>query len=563
MTVLRTMFLGVLSGLVALAGCGDSGGGGGKDAIASPDARADGAVDVGKELPEPEEVVVEVEEGTDVAPEVQSQFLQALPFVLNRTDVGEPLTEEEIAEFTKKITTFYKESGFFDWLWWTCHGMDASYDPGMPDYKLFWQDTGSVKEGDTLRFVHHGGADNLTLRTTKILNNAIAAYLASGDMKFGRLVEQYSKGLVALSLALEWGEDDPVKYLQARAVFALDHEYTMEGGRKVKLEYGPVKKHKYDWNAHTIPNVENPYWGEIWVRTMRSKDDVPHMYRSVPLLRRVAVEGADESVREAAALAVEYMEGFAKDIVDNGYQIRTKDEDGNAFVPLNENGTVNDLASFVLYEDAIPGAECTAKLGSAFIGYGETKDNDCGLADHNFYEDVATEGHYFNHAIIRYFHIAAVSNALTAGEHDMARTLLIGLIERADRYAADQKGPVEHKEWHADLAGFLIASAATGFPLTSAEARLVAEQYGDSAEHYQGFAYWDPWDESVPDGEFNYKPPRSGPSEPEDPDSDPHDHVRLPEMTFALEYCWSPFRNPKGALLLDCDIVLDPSRWGE
>jgi hypothetical protein len=34
------------------------------------------------------------------------------------------------------------------------------------------------------------------------------------------------------------------------------------------------------------------------------------------------------------------------------------------------------------------------------------------------------------------------------------------------------------------------------------------------------------------------------------------------EMSFIFEYCWSPFRNPASAPLIDCDVVADPTQWG-
>jgi hypothetical protein len=483
-----------------------------------------------------------------------------LPFVIERPKFGEALSDEEVEAFTRKITGFYKDTAFFDWIWWTAHGLHESYDPEMPDYGLWWQDTQTYKEGDTVRFVHTGGADNLSLRTTKVLNNVIAGYLMTSDMYFGRIVRQYSKGLVALSQGFEWESEDPlVKYLQSRAIFTHDHEYTLEGGRNMKVEYGPIKENeKYDWNAHTLPNDENPHYGAIWVRTMRSKDDVPHMFRSVPMLRRVATQGEHEDVREAAALALEYMEGFAKDIVDSGYQIRTKDKEGTTLVPLIESGAVNDLASFVLFDDIIPNAECTATLSSALVAYGEALDNDCGEFDHNMYEDIATDVHYFNLAIIRFFHLSALANALAVNELEIAEALLKGLVKRADRYMKNP-GPIgDDRSYSSATAGWLLAAAASGLPLTSAEARYIVKEYTASADHYATYEAWDPWADSVPDGQFDYKPPRDG---PEAPDGTVPRHVRITEMTFALEYCFSPYRAENGARLLDCDIIADPARW--
>jgi len=62
----------------------------------------------------------------------------------------------------------------------------------------------------------------------------------------------------------------------------------------------------------------------------------------------------------------------------------------------------------------------------------------------------------------------------------------------------------------------------------------------------------------VPDGEVAYDPPRSG-----SVGGEPVSVVRPAEMSYLVEYCYSPFRNETGAWLADCDIVLDPNRWGE
>ena len=492
-------------------------------------------------------------------------FPTRLPFTVERPDVGEPLTDAEVATFTKAITGLMKDTGYWNWVWWVSHGQDDSYDPNQMGYKLWWQDTKATKEGNTITFSHFGGADNLTLRTCKTLNNAIAGYLATGDEMFKRIVIAYSKGLVALSLGMEYGENDPVKYLQARALFTNNHEYDLDETRHVKVDYDPVKVPKEDWNAHTIPNTQNPHYGSgTWLRTMRSKDDVPHMYRTVPLLMRAAAESPDADVREATALALEYMQGFAKDIVDQGYQIRTKDQDGNAFVPIEENGHPKDLASFVLYEWLDEKAECNAKLGSALIAYGDEQGNECGIAGTNGYEEVASVQHYFNQAIVRQFHVSALTNALMNGKEATAQDLMAGLILRADFLMDDPEDLSEDvAEWDADLAGFYLAAGASGLPLTSREARKIVDIYTLSAQYYRLFPYWDPWATSVPDGEFEYVPSRRYTVDPENPDSEVLQLIREDEIPFILEYCWSPLRNPNSVRFVDCDIVLDPSRWGE
>ena len=476
-----------------------------------------------------------------------------LPFEFTREDVGVPLTPEEVTAFTKKITGFWKQVSFFHWLLWHGHGMDASNPDGMPDYKLHWQDVQAIKNGDVVTFEHRGFADNLTIGMSKLINNAIAGYLLSGDETLGRVVEQYSKGYAALFKGMLWDENDPEHFLLARTIFTKNHSYT-EDGRQAYVNYDPVKHEVYDWNSHTIPNPNNPYWGNMWVRNMRSKDDICHIYRVLPMLMRVVEDGKDEYVREAAAEALKYLQGFARDVVDSGYYVRTKDKYGNQFVPLNKDGTINDLASFVNYDSAVPKAECNAKLASALIGYGDPMGIDCESGYGNLYELIATKSHYYNYEIIRYFHVSAITNALMAWQVDVAKALLYGMAARADA-TMDGEGNWENtSEWYPDAAAFILAAATAGLPLTSREARLIMEQYSAAADHYVTFPNWDLWSPSVPDGEVQYMPSRWSASGPV---------VDIEDMTFLLEYCYSPFRNPTGADLVDCDVIADPEQWGE
>jgi len=479
----------------------------------------------------------------------------SLPFEFTRPDVGEPPTEEEIAEFTRKVTGFWKEAAYFNWLWWNSHGLDKSYDANMLDYKEYWQDTSATKSGDTVTFSHFGGADNITLRVSRILMGAASGYLSTGDEMFGRIVEQYAKGILANFYGMTYGDNDPNPYIMARAIFTHNHGYEMEGGRKVYVDYDPVKVEKYDWNAHTIPNANCPYYGSIWQRNMRSKDDVPHLYRAAPLLRRVALEGKDESVREACRTAYEYIQGFARDIVDSGYYIRTKDKEGNAYIPMEEEGgsVVKDLASFVNYESLIPNAECNAKYTSAILAYGDPRENDCGQGFGGAYEGLAGAGNYFNWAIIRYFHLAALLNSLEMGYNEVAQSLLEGVAIRADDIVHDTESQSDYERWNGDVATFLLSAASTGLPLTSEEARIVQERMGAAADAYKTWPYWDLWADSVADGEVPMKP---------DENAD-HFFIRPEEMGYLLYYCYSQYRNPAGVAFVDCDIVNDPARWGE
>ena len=546
--------------LLCLAGCAEeseSGPGGVADGTPTdlggdaPEDAADAPGDLGEAeviVADTADAQADAEEDVGPPPEV---------WQLTRPQAGEPLSDDEVAAFTKTITGFWKDVGYWRWVSGHVHGMDPDNPDAWLDYALWWQDTQAIKQGDTILYSHTGGADNLMIRTSKAFNNAASGYLAFGDPTLKWITVQLAKGIVAVAKGLEWGDDDPAPYVMARAIFTHDHDYLTPDGRKARVEYGPVKQQEsYGWNAATIPYEQNPYWGAIWVRNQRSKDDVPHIYRTAPVLMRLISEAPDEDVRVAAEEALEYVQGFARDIVDSGYLIRTKFQDGVAVVPTKEGGSIKDLASLVMYEILDPNAECTGKLGSTLLAYGEARGNACSDGYGGLYEEIATEGHYFNYAIVRYFHVAAVYNALALGLDVGTEALMQGLFARFDRMMHDDDMPhADDRSWDADAAATLLAGAAAGVPLSDEEARLISELYTRSAEHFGAWTFWDPWDESIPDGPFNYKPNR-------DTGADTPQVVRDTELPYLLEYCASPWKNPNGARLVDCDVVLDPTRWG-
>lgn len=525
-----------------LFGCGDDPPSDGPaDAVAdTPDvADTDTVADTPGELPT-EDVLPD---GTDAELDVEPPGLPThVPFEIVREPAGDAPSEADIDEFTDALTGLWADSRYFRWVRMTSHGVDRSNEEGWFHYALWWQDTISTRDGDTVRWQHVGRADNLTLRTCKVLTNAIAGYMMTGDEDMRWVVEEYSRGLAALAMVMEFGEDDPAPYLQARAPFTRNHSFETVGGRRVEIDYDPVRRQENAWNARIVHNPTNPHWGDVHFVNQRSKDDVPHMLRAMPMLMRASQDAPDESVREAADLALEYLRGFSADVIASGYQIRTKYEDGVPVVPLNDAGAVKDLASLVLWDAFIPDAECAAKYAIDLAATGES-DFECGQGIVPTFESAATTTHYFNYAIIRMFHVAAAHLALMERDNDAAEELLLGLAVRAERMLDDPEMPNRDvPEFDADVAVYLVSAAAAGLPLTGREARFVQEHYHAAAEHYGAFAYWDPWADSVDDGEFGYVPSRGT-------------TVRPTEIAYVLEYCYSPFRSEFGAQFVDCDRV--------
>lgn len=468
-----------------------------------------------------------------------------LPFAFERADKGTAPSEQEIAALSARLTRFWKASEFFDWILRTSHGVDAS--TGMPDYLCWWHDIEAEKQGDLVTFRHtkQGGGHNIMIPTTRVLSQVAAGFLLTGDKAMGKIAEQYAKCVTASMKGMVWDENDPLPYLMARNIVVRNHEYLIEGGRKKRVDYSLWRTEAQDWNAHRIHFPHNPTWGDIYVTNMRSKDDVPHIYRAAAFLPYLAQQAPDPQVRAAAAEAYDYLRGFAKDIVDHDFHIRTKDKEGKPYIPKQ------DLASFVDYG---PQAECTARLVSALLGTGDPQGIDCQSGDGGLYEDIAVRNHYYNYEIIRGFHMAAVLHALLHGQLAAAKKLLEGLAARADELMSGKghKQGRKSDRWNPDVAIFLLQSASVGLPLTGEEVRLIHREYARALDSFEAFSRWDLWDPSVPDGVYGpdggYAPGHRG-------------IIREEEIASALEYCFSPFKNPEGEKIFDCDSLADTGRW--
>lgn len=491
--------------------------------------------------------------------------------VPGRTSSAPAPMAEEIEAFTRKVTAFFDDTAYFDWVWRTSHGLHSSFDPSMMDYQLWWQDVGMRREGDVIEFFHHGRAENILKRSIKVLNNSLAGYLLTGDERMREISVQFMKGVVALSLGLEFEREDPlVEYLQARAVFNHNHGYSVDG-REVLIDYEGMYEASFKWNVHVFEIPDNPTYGTIWVSNMRSKDDVPYLYLTLPIATRAYHLAPDAEVRDTAALYIEYVRGFSQSVVDHDWFILTKYEDGAATISIDATKAGNppaDLGSFVHWEEIFgPQSECNAQLGTALTGYGFTGgkgDCDGGSAGATF-EQIATATNYFNHNIYNYFHIGALAEAHLWGRADLARPLNEGLAHRFDQIVDNPDTPNhDHKEFASDFAGWLLSAATHGLPLNEMEARHIMQWYGDASDWYRPWPHWDPWT-SMADGEelSDYRAPRDETIIDGQGNEVVKAHVRLVEMPYIFEYCYSPLRHPESVPFIDCDIVADPSRWGE
>ena len=470
-----------------------------------------------------------------------------LPFEVTRPDQGHPLTAEEVAAFTHRIVAAWKNADIFDYLRAVTYGVARDNPRERPYYSVFWTGVRPVKEGDTITFKHlkGGSAENIMIPNPVLLTNVIAAYKFSGDERLALLAGELARGISAQFMGCVWSESvaPEDRHIMARSVINNNYTAYLDDGRRYSVDYSDWRiVDTSRWNTHFVRIPNNPYWGDIYIQNMRSKDDVCHLFRAAGLLEHFLDVFDDPDVSAGVKNTYLDLKTFARDIVDHGFKIRSVDHGGDIFIPDI------DLASFVYYGKK---AECQATLAAQLFAYGNEGDVECGNGRTGLYEVIATASHMFNYDIIRNFHMAALLHSLNTRRDDVARALMQGLIERSDEDMGKTRDhfddPGDQERFNGDLAGNLPKYAACGLPLTSEEVRFVHQYYDVAIEVWNDWEYWDLWDDSVPDGEHPYKPST---------------RIDFHDMISFLQLCASPYYNDSGAEVVDCDIIRDSANWG-
>ena len=500
--------------------------------------------------------------GGDGEFEAENEVLEeTLPFAFTRQDDSEPVTDEEIDSFSQTMRNFYDSTGYFDWLLRMSHGVDAS--TGKRDYRLWWSDSHALKDGDLVTIVHdyseeHGG-HNILKSNSMILASVLGGYLLTGNATLAKLSELYCKGISSTMLGMVHDEADEILHLMARNVVAFNHEYTTHDGYAKAVDYSNWFFSYDRWNCSRFLYEDNPYWGEVWVTNTRSKDGLGYLLLAASMVRDAMLHGFDETVRDACGETFELLQDFSADIVENAYCIRTKDADGVAYLPGADTGPpeadTGDLASFTAWDLVFPDAECNNKQAVHLLANGEPREIPCTpFGGDPTYEIHSIQHNAPNGHIMRAYHIAAIRWALHHGYDDMAHDSLGGLEERFERDMTIDLSEVNSApdRWFRDIAINWVQAAGAGYPLTAEEVRDVHEYFTRAAEAFSEFPEWNLWDASVPDGEHDWKPPSSETKE----DGEQVHWMGAESMGLLLEYCRSPYKNPDGAKLVDCEILV-------
>jgi hypothetical protein len=389
--------------------------------------------------------------------------------------------------------------------------------------------------------------------------------MVTADSSANLAATQLCKGMTASMLGMVKDADDPLPHLMTRNVVpAWNQEFITHDGKRKAVDTSGWWSSYTRWNCDRFQYADNPYWGPVWVTNLRSKDDVPHIFQAVPVLRYAAEKAKDPAMKAACGETLSMLTAFAKDIVDQDYRIRTKDQNGEVYIAgytgIEEiDSKQGDIASFTYWRDFIPNGECNARRGAELVGYHHPIVEDCGRGEPNEYDLIAFQSNAYNKKIIRYFHLAHMSNALVNRDDAAAALLMDGLNERVlqDEAVPEAEMGYTPAVYRKELALYLAQLHAYGYPLTSTQARAVQEHFARAADELAAWPYWNPWGAAVPDGDLgSYRPPSCKGTGTQETC-----WIGAEDLAHLFEACWSPLVNPVGAKWIDCDIVRDSSKW--
>ena len=454
---------------------------------------------------------------------------ESLPLDLAREDVGEPMSADALTAFTEEYVALLEDISYFRHLADRIHGVPETDPEGRYWYGTWWSGVSVERSGDRVIFRHGAdGADNNGLRTPQVLESACFAYSLWERPEDEALIREILRGYISWAYAMESEGNAEAGLLLTRASYP-ESIVAPERGMEVEIDYSLNRPGEDNGATIYVRVPDNPYWGDVWIKNKRSKDDVGHMFRGLGSMQACAdLLGEDASAELEEAYEIYF--AFARRVQDDLDRIATYDEDLNVYFP-NE-----DLAFYI----DLPGIECPHRLLMRLAGRGYTGDIECGSGVGPG-DRALTEIRNSNAQIMRSHHIAAVLHALLANRPDVAEPLLGGVIERIDWYVdAVVAGEVPDYVEPRDFATLLIHGANAGVPLTSQEVRWLHEQVRVAAEAYRGMdpAVWDIFGADTPDGNYPYQVNAPG--------------IFINDLGLLLGYCASPWINPNGQPLLDC-----------
>ncbi len=390
--------------------------------------------------------------------------------------------------YLSKTKEFLREQvGYFRWALENSHGLSIDnkieYLMWPADSEAHGNDIIVYKKKDSIAFRHkapHGG-HNIMILTSSILNQSAKEYILNKNKHAEEIIKYYSKGIVATMKGMIFSNDDKERYIMARNIIPESHLETINGKKKW-IDYSEWRNEYKAWNAERIHNKNNPFYGDIYVTTIRSKDDLPHLFKTLPALKVVEEITNNIELKESIREMFEYVKGFCRTIIENNYHIPTKNKEGRVTIPKG------DLAHILMQEKY-------ARVSISLIADTEIDYYHCGS---RIYEKIATMLKYYNYKIFNNFHISAILLSRMKEERELEDRLTLEYYNRLHKLTknVDSKHGMKSK----DLAHLLIQSKEIGIELTPSQDKIIRDETIKAHKEYSRFKRWNLWDKKVPSG---------------------------------------------------------------
>jgi hypothetical protein len=460
---------------------------------------------------------------------------KTLPFAYTRPEHGTPIAQADIDARTDELLDLLTKTRYFGFVSERVHGWPESDPEKRFWYGTWWSGVSVQVQGGKVTYFHApGGSDNDGISTSPLLEGACFAHLLWSDARLEHLERKIVRGFSSWILAMQRQKDDP-NTLLTRASYPQPIA-SSDGNVAFDIDYS-VNRPGIDNGATEYVHIAaNPWWGDIWVKNKRSKDDIGHMFRAI-----AQIDACDGTFTEAGAqadlvqLRMLYQR-WSRRVEDDNWGIMSLDKNAALWMPDDE------LAHFVSF-GTIP-IECAGQLALRQFGRVTPGSLDCGNGISALDATTAAIGHS-NGTILRTFHEAAVSHALLAGNTALAQTLLGGLAQRLDDMmdGFEAGKPLPYLSVR-DASDLILFSANAGVPLTWREVAYLHTQIQTAHTMYTATTndlVYKTFAAGTPDGKYAFEPNGDG--------------LDFPSIGALLGQCVAQWRNPASKPVLNCDRV--------
>ena len=437
---------------------------------------------------------------------VQTKVLPPLVFkdlLLDRTSNNTPpISAAELTAATDAYIELLKSTRYFDVLNERIHGWPES-DTSKPPFGIWWIGVQLERRAGQVVYRHHEiGSDNAATDTGAMLENLCYAHRFFGPGKHSETLKRTALGLAGLSKAMRQSSQPYNDILLARSFYPESVE-SKDQSVPILFDYSRARPGIDNSATEYVQITDNPFWGDIYIKNKRSKDDMGHVMRSLAQTA-MTCEGIldDESKIAFNDAKSTHMLWAQRVLIDEG-AIATIDKKRKLYWPFET------LARFVNFA----GIECNAFLSMQMFSSGTGRDYDCGDGTNGIVDWLAQLNDQ-NLPLIESYHLAAMASSLSFNQITTAKELGLGVASRINKmsevaYANSwtESYPSEH------FSALLARGNALGIPLQNNEARWLQKQIIKAKNSYLEPSkdhLYDFLNKREPDGIYPYTPNGEG-----------------------------------------------------